>query len=86
MFYNYIYPDEYNKVTVLAKSTEEYISMEYGTTFNKLRFLDSYRFFVKSLSDVAKSLTEFPILESELENQIIDEDKLEDKWLCSLIL
>jgi hypothetical protein len=54
------------------------IIWEYGTTFNKLRFLDSYRFFTKSLADVAKSLTEFPILESEFENHIIDEDTLEE--------
>jgi hypothetical protein len=37
------YEDEYNKVTILAKNSEEYISMEYGTRFKKLRFLDSYR-------------------------------------------
>ena len=68
------YEDDYNKVSILAKSTEEYISMDYGTRFNKLRFLDSYRFFTKSLADVAKSLKEFPILESEFKNQIINEE------------
>ena len=61
------YEDEYNKVTTLSKSSEDYISIEYGSNYQKLRFLDSYRFLSKGLSDVAKSLKEFPILESEFE-------------------
>lgn len=71
------YEDEYNKVTPLAKNSEEYISIDYGTRFKKLRFLDSYRFFTKGLADIAKSLKEFPILESEFEKDIIDEEELE---------
>ena len=59
--------DDYNKVSVLSKSSEEYISIEYGSNYQKLRFLDSYRFLSKGLSDVAKSLKEFPILESQFE-------------------
>ena len=50
------YEDEYNKVTTLSKSSEDYISIEYGSNYKKLRFLDSYRFLSKGLSDVAKSL------------------------------
>ena len=61
------YEDEYNKVTTLSKSSEDYVSIEYGSNYQKLRFLDSYRFLSKGLSDVAKSLKEFPILESEFE-------------------
>ena len=72
------YEDDYNKVTVLAKNSEEYISMEYGTSFKKLRFLDSYRFLGKGLSDITKSLTEFHILEKEFENHEIDEEELEE--------
>jgi hypothetical protein len=59
------YEDEYNKVSPLSKNSEEYISIEYGSTYKKLRFLDSYRFFQKGLANVAKSLKDFPILESE---------------------
>lgn len=70
------YEDEYNKVTPLSKNSEEYISIDYGSTFKKLRFLDSYRFFTKGLADVAKSLKEFPILEKEFENHKIDNIEL----------
>lgn len=59
------YEDEYNKVKLLSKNSEEYISIEYGSTFKKLRFLDSYRFLLKGLSDIAKSMDDFPILEKE---------------------
>jgi len=62
------YENKFNKVKVLSKSAEEYISIDYGSAFKKLRFLDSYRFLQKGLSDVAKSLKEFPILESEFKN------------------
>ena len=44
------------KVNVLAKSKEEYISISYGSFYNKMVFLDSYRFLQKSLGDVAKTL------------------------------
>ncbi|XP_060573311.1 uncharacterized protein LOC132731192 [Ruditapes philippinarum] len=59
------YEDDYNKVKLLSKNSEEYISIDYGTRFKKLRFLDSYRFMLKGLSDIAKSMDEFPILEKE---------------------
>ena len=61
--------DDFNKVSILSKSSEEYISIEYGSNYQKLRFLDSYRFLSKGLSDVAKSLKEFPILESQFKNE-----------------
>ena len=71
------YEDNYNKVTTLSKSSEEYISIEYGSRYKKLRFLDSYRFFTKGLADIAKSLKEFPILEEEFKDYEIDDKELE---------
>ena len=59
------YEDDYNKVKPLSKNSEEYISIDYGSNYKKLRFLDSYRFMLKSLSDIAKSMDDFPILEQE---------------------
>ncbi|CAC5392277.1 unnamed protein product [Mytilus coruscus] len=59
--------DEYNKVKLLSKNSENYISIDYGSYNRKLRFLDSYRFMLKGLSDVAKSMDDFPILEKEFE-------------------
>ena len=59
------YENKYNKVKPLSKTSEEYISIDYGSAYKKLRFLDSYRFLQKGLSDITKSLNEFPILESE---------------------
>lgn len=50
------YAEGKEKVNVLAKSKEEYISISYGTFYNKMIFLDSYRFLQKSLNDVAKTL------------------------------
>ena len=50
------YENQYDKVDVLAKNSEEYISITYGNIYRKLVFLDSYRFLQKGLSDVAKSL------------------------------
>lgn len=44
------------QVKVLAKSKEEYISITYGTFYNKIIFLDSYRFLQKSIADLAKSM------------------------------
>ena len=41
------YEDKYNKVTVLAKNSEEYISIDYGSYYKKLRFLDSYQIYVE---------------------------------------
>ncbi|CAC5377381.1 unnamed protein product [Mytilus coruscus] len=57
--------DEYNKVKLLSKNSENYISIDYGSYNRKLRFLDSYRFMLKGLSDIAKSMDDFPILEKE---------------------
>jgi hypothetical protein len=64
------YEDKYNKVKVLSKNSENYISIEYGSYYKKLRFLDSYRFLLKSLSDIAKSMNKFPILEKEFDGNI----------------
>ena len=63
------YEDEYNKVKLLSKNSENYISIDYGSNYKKLRFLDSYRFFTKGLSDIAKSLSTFPILEKEFKKE-----------------
>ncbi|CAC5372338.1 unnamed protein product [Mytilus coruscus] len=70
--------DKYNKVKLLSKNSENYISIDYGSYYDKLRFLDSYRFMLKGLSDVAKSMDDFPILEKEFEDldQIKEEKKL----------
>lgn len=35
------YEDKYNKVKVLARTAEEYISIDYGNSKLKFRFLDS---------------------------------------------
>ena len=51
------YQDRYNKVEVLPKSSEEYISITYGSFYRKLIFKDSYRFLQKGLADIAESLT-----------------------------
>ncbi|CAG2200881.1 unnamed protein product [Mytilus edulis] len=64
------YEDEYNKVKLLSKNSENYISIDYGSNYKKLRFLDSYRFMLKGLSDIAKSMEEFPILEKEFKGNI----------------
>ena len=50
------YENRYDKVEILAKNSEEYISITYGNFYRKLVFLDSYRFLQEGLSDVAKSL------------------------------
>ncbi|VDI82609.1 Hypothetical predicted protein [Mytilus galloprovincialis] len=63
------YEDEYNKVKLLSKNSENYISIDYGSNYKKLRFLDSYRFMLKGLSDIAKSMDEFPILEKEFKEK-----------------
>ena len=52
------YQDTYNKVEVLPKTSEEYISITYGSYYRKLVFLDSYRFLQKSLADIGESLAE----------------------------
>lgn len=65
------YENDIYSVKTLSKSTEEYISIEYGNNNFKLRFLDSYRFFTQSLSNVAKSLVSFPILSTEFEKEDI---------------
>ena len=51
------YHDRYNKVEVLPKTSEEYISITYGSFYQKLIFKDSYRFLQQGLSDIAESLT-----------------------------
>ena len=54
------YENKYNKVKPLSKTSEEYISIDYGSAYKKLRFLDSYRFFTKRFkSDITKSLYDF---------------------------
>ena len=50
------YENQCNKVDILSKTSEEYISITYGSFYRKLVFLDSYRFLQKGLADVAKSL------------------------------
>ena len=44
--------NQYQRLKPLANSEEKYISFQFG----KLRFLDSYKFFLKSLDDVSKSM------------------------------
>ena len=51
------YQDRYNKVEVLPKTSEEYISITYGSFYRKLIFKDSYRFLQQGLGDIAESLT-----------------------------
>lgn len=48
--------NQYDKVTILPRTTENYISISYGNYNTKLVFLDSYRFTLKSLADIARSL------------------------------
>ena len=64
------YENEYNKVKLLSKNSENYISIDYGSYYKKLRFLDSYRFLLKGLSVIAKSMDDFPILEKEFKGDI----------------
>ena len=61
------YETEHKKVNILPKTSENYISISYGSYFKRLVFLDSYRFMLKGLSDVAKSLDEkdYKILSNE---------------------
>ena len=64
------YEDDYNKVKLLSKNSENYISIDYGSYYKKLRFLDSYRFTLKSLSDITKSTDDFPILKQDFNDNI----------------
>ena len=64
------YEDSYNRVQLLPKNSENYISIDYGSYYKKLRFLDSYRFLLKSLSGVTESMDSFPILEKEFNGNI----------------
>ena len=50
------YQDRYNKVEVLPKNSEEYISITYGNIYRKLFFKDSYRFLQQGLGDIAESM------------------------------
>ena len=62
--------DQYNKVNVLARTSENYISMSYGSYYKKLVFLDSYRFMLKSLDGVARSMNDedFKIVQCHFPN------------------
>lgn len=64
------YADQYNKVEVLAKTKEQYISISIGNRNRKLVFLDSYRFLGASLDNVSKGLTEddFKIMKEHFED------------------
>ena len=42
---------------VLPKTSEEYISITYGSIYRKLIFKDSYRFLQKGLGNIAESMT-----------------------------
>ena len=46
--------NQYQRLKPLANSEEKYISFQFG----KLRFLDIYKFFLKSLDEVPKSMKE----------------------------
>ena len=48
--------NKYNKVTPLAKNSEEYIIINYGTNTQKLRFLDSYRFLPETIDNISKGI------------------------------
>ena len=50
------YQDKYNKVEVLPKTSEEYISITCGSFYRKLIFKDSYRFLQQGLGDIAESM------------------------------
>ena len=50
------YKNQYNKVEVLSNTSEEYISITYGSFCRKVVFLDSCRFLQDKLSNIAKSL------------------------------
>ena len=50
------YQDKYNKAEVLPKTSEEYISITYGSFYRKLIFKDSYRFLQQGLGDIAESM------------------------------
>ncbi|WP_375657691.1 DNA polymerase, partial [Bartonella sp. CL32QHWL-1] len=45
-------PPKYKKLKILAKTSEEYISFQFGC----FRFLDSYRFLQSSLDNITKSM------------------------------
>ena len=64
------YQDRYNKVEVLPKNSEEYISITYGSIYRKLIFKDSYRFLQNGLANIAKSmkLDDFIILKGFYED------------------
>ena len=51
------YENQYNKVEVLPKTSEEYISITYGNMYRKFIFKDSYRFLQQGLGDIAESMT-----------------------------
>ena len=50
------YENQYNRVEVLSKISEEYISITYGCFYRKLIFKDSYRFLQQVLGDIAESM------------------------------
>ena len=50
------YANKYEKVEVLPKTKEDYISISIGNSNRKLIFLDSYRFLNASLDNISKGL------------------------------
>ena len=74
------YEDKNNKVEVLAKTSENYISITFGNIYRKLVFLDSNRFMQKSLEGIAESLKkeDFIIFDKEFRN-LYNKDLLKQK-------
>ena len=69
------YENQYNKVHILSKTSEESISITNGNYNRKIVFLDSYRFLHEGLSDIAKSLDskDIKILEKYFSIEIFKE-------------
>lgn len=61
---------EYNKVKVLPKDTENYISITFGDRYFKLVFKDSMRFLLSSIDNLSKTLedNQYKILKRKLFN------------------
>ena len=70
---------EYEKVKVLPKDSENYISITFGDQYFKLVFKDSYRFLLSSIDNLSKTLKDdqYKILKRELyyyvKNQLLVE-------------
>ena len=67
---------EYNKVKVLPKDTENYISITFGDRYFKLVFKDSMRFLLSSIDNLSKTLKDdqYKILKRELSDDGLFED------------